>query len=166
MAPPILSTSHCEFNGTHSCAHARKTILLAPIHPFTKQTVATFIVSIIVYPKLMQIVPSIFGMGIIKDFIPSITFLHMRRFFLFLSLFHCHRMLFCGLAGGCVNHRSFLFVHSLVCPITHSFLDRFQPNLVQHSPTSMPLPVILFSAWRKHLNVFVKGSYTAGWFLP
>ena len=23
-----------------------------------------------------------------------------------------------------------LFVHSLVCPITHSFLDGFQPNLV------------------------------------
>ena len=37
--PPILSTSRCEFNGTHSCAHARKTIPLAPIHLFTKQIV-------------------------------------------------------------------------------------------------------------------------------
>ena len=27
-----------------------------------------------------------------------------------------------------------LFVHSLVCPITHSSLDGFQPNLVQHFP--------------------------------
>ena len=41
-SPPILSTSHCEFYGTHSCAHAQKTISLAPIHPFTKQIVATF----------------------------------------------------------------------------------------------------------------------------
>ena len=37
--PPILSTSHCKFNGTRSCAHAQKTIPLAPIHPFTKRTV-------------------------------------------------------------------------------------------------------------------------------
>ena len=27
-----------------------------------------------------------------------------------------------------------LFVHSLVCPITHSFLNGFQPNLYQHFP--------------------------------
>ena len=39
LAPPILNTSHCEFNGAHSCAHAQKTIPLAPIHPFTKQMV-------------------------------------------------------------------------------------------------------------------------------
>ena len=38
-APPILSTSHCEFNGARWCAHARKTIPLAHIHPFTKKMV-------------------------------------------------------------------------------------------------------------------------------
>ena len=38
-APSILSTSHCEFNGAHSCAHAQKTIPMAPIHSFTKQIV-------------------------------------------------------------------------------------------------------------------------------
>ena len=27
-----------------------------------------------------------------------------------------------------------LFEHSFVCPITQSFLDGFQPNLVQHFP--------------------------------
>ena len=37
VTPPILSTSHCELYGTRSCAHARKTIPLAPIHSFTKQ---------------------------------------------------------------------------------------------------------------------------------
>ena len=32
-----------------------------------------------------------------------------------------------------MNPGSFsLFVHSLVCPIIHSFFDGFQPNLVQH----------------------------------
>ena len=37
-----------------------------------------------------------------------------------------------------MNPGSSLFVHSLVCPITHSFLDGFQPNLVQLAlPSSM-----------------------------
>ena len=39
IGPPILSTSHCEFYGARSCAHARKAIPLAPIHSFTKQIV-------------------------------------------------------------------------------------------------------------------------------
>ena len=40
-----------------------------------------------------------------------------------------------GLAGDNVNPGRFsLFVHSLVCPITHSSLDGFQLNLVQHFP--------------------------------
>ena len=36
---PILSTNYCKFNGARLCAHARKTIPLAPIHSFTKQIV-------------------------------------------------------------------------------------------------------------------------------
>ena len=32
-APPILSTSHCEFYGACSCIHARK---LSPWHQFTR----------------------------------------------------------------------------------------------------------------------------------
>ena len=51
-----------------------------------------------------------------------------------------------GLAGACVNPGSIfsnsVFVHSLLCQITHSFLNRFQPNLCQH----FSLPVMLFSA--------------------
>ena len=35
QAPPILSTSHCKFYGTCSCAHTQKTIPLAPFHSFT-----------------------------------------------------------------------------------------------------------------------------------
>ena len=56
-------------------------------------------------------------------------------FFLFLSSFIFIAHLFRGLAGGYVNPRKFsLLVHSLVCPITQSSLDGFQPNLVQHFP--------------------------------
>ena len=61
----------------------------------------------------------------------SIIFLRVRRFFFFVSfIFIAH--FFHGLAGACVKFS--LFVHSLVCPITHSSLDVFQPNLVQHFP--------------------------------
>ena len=53
----------------------------------------------------------------------------------FLFYFHFHRTLFRGLAGAYMNPGRFsLFVHSLVCSIIHSSLDRFQPNLVQHFP--------------------------------
>ena len=57
-----------------------------------------------------------------------------RVSFFFFS-FHFHRTLFRGLAGAYVNPGILsLFVHSLVCLITHSFLDGFQPNLVQQFP--------------------------------
>ena len=65
----------------------------------------------------------------------NIIFTRVSFFFSSSSSFHFHRTLFHGLAGAYVNPGRFsLFVHSLVCPITHSFLDGFQPNLVQHFP--------------------------------
>ena len=133
--PPILSTSHCKFNGARSCAHARKTILLILIHPFTTQIVPSL------YPQSFPSSPwrsfsPIFCLGVIKGFLPSITFLRARRFFS--SLFLCFIFIahfFRGLAGACVNPGRFSqFVYSLVCAITHSSLDGFQPNLVQHFP--------------------------------
>ena len=58
----------------------------------------------------------------------------MYLLFFFLSLFHC--ILLCGLVGACVNPESIfsnsLFVDSLTCLITHSFLNGFQPNLYEH----------------------------------
>ena len=61
----------------------------------------------------------------------------MRQlFFLSFFHFHLHRTLFRGLVGAFVNPGSFfsnsLFIHSLVCLITHSFLHGFQPNLYQY----------------------------------
>ena len=56
------------------------------------------------------------------------------------------------------------FVHSLVCPITHSFLDGlsqiwFSTSLMEWM--YLP-PVMLFSAQVKQLNLFVKDYYTEG----
>ena len=120
--PPILSTRHCQCNDTRSCSHAQKTIPLAPIHPFTKQMVRTFIVPRIVDPKLIQIVFTCFSY--------EALFLCVRGFFLFVSLFHFHCTLFSWVVGACVNPAP--FVLSLVCQITYSFLNGFQPNLYQH----------------------------------
>ena len=120
--PPILSTRNREFNGACLCAHAQKAIPMVLIRPFTKQIAST--VSVIIYPKLMQIVFIGCLYGCYKE-LPS-----MKTIFtciVFSSLIH--RTLFHGLAGACVNP---LFVHSLVCPITHSFLNGFQSNLAQH----------------------------------
>ena len=70
----------------------------------------------------------------INALLPSIIFLRARHFFL-LCFFHFHRTLFSWAFGSLREPRKFsLFVHSLVCPITHSSLDVFQPNLVQHFP--------------------------------
>ena len=62
------------------------------------------------------------------------TFTHVSFCFLIILLsFSSHT--FRGLAGTYVNPGRFsLFVHSLVCPIAHLFLDGFQLNLVQHFP--------------------------------
>ena len=70
----------------------------------------------------------------INALLPSIIFLRARRFFL-LCFFHFHHTLFSWACGSLREPRKFsLFVNSLVCPITHSSLDVFQPNLVQHFP--------------------------------
>ena len=129
LAPPILSTSHCEFNGTRSCAHAQN-------HPLSTNTPvyytnSTFIVSTIVSQQLVQIVFTGFLFGRYKGLPSMNNIFTCTSFFL---IIHFHRILFRGLAGAYMNPRSFLFVHSLVCPITHSFLNGFQPNLVQHFP--------------------------------
>ena len=60
LEPPIPSTSHCEFNGIRLCTHARKTIPLAPIHPFTTQIRSTFIVSAIFDLSFLAIIHTTF----------------------------------------------------------------------------------------------------------
>ena len=104
-----------------------KIILLAPIHSFTRQIVPTLYQQLSTWGSLQSII-LLFH---INSLFPSITFLRVCHFF-FVSntFFHFHRTLF-------VNPGSFsnsLFVHSLVCQITQSFLNGFQPNLCKHFP--------------------------------
>ena len=141
-APSILSSSHCEFIGTHLCTHARKTIPLASIYSFS-----TFIVSRIIDSKLVEILFTNSSYVAYK-----VAFCHQQHFthssfFLVSFIFIAH--LFCGFAGACVNPGSIfsnsLFVHSLVYQITHSFLNGFQPTSISTS-SMYTLPVILFSA--------------------
>ena len=85
-------------------------------------------------------------MAIIKGFFPSFNNIFTCALFFFLCFISFSLHTFCGLVGACVNPGSFsLFVHSLVCPITHSFLDGFQSNLVQHSPHVCPACHTAFS---------------------
>ena len=122
-------------------------------HSLVYSTKSTFVVSRIIGPKFVKNFFTSFSyiICLMKCFLSSKTFLHMCRFFL--SLFLCFIFIthfFGGLVGACVNPVSFssnsLFVHSLVCPITHSFLDEFQPNLYQHLSRVHMLYLSYFSA--------------------
>ena len=53
-----------------------------------------------------------------------------------------------------------LFVHSILCQTTHSFLNGIA-KLVSALPDMYVLSIILISAWSKYWNVFEKGYYTA-----
>ena len=104
----------------------------SPVH-YTK---STFIVSTIISQQLVQIVFTGFLFGHYKG-LPSMNNTFTRASFFsnsnstFIFIAHFFR----ELAGAYVNPGRFSFVvHSLVCPITHSSLDGFQPNLVQHFP--------------------------------
>ena len=70
-----VSTSHCEFNGTHLCAHAQKTF---PCHQF--------IHSLCPYSFTQSLWTSfslVFSMHLINHFLPSIT-----HFFIFIIHFY------------------------------------------------------------------------------
>ena len=84
-----------EFNGTHSCAHARKTIPLAPIHLFTKQIVPSLYQESFTQSSLRSF-SWVLCVHLIKGFLLSITFLRTCHFF-FVCFFHFHRTLFVGL---------------------------------------------------------------------
>ena len=67
--------------------------------------------------------------------LPSMNNIFMSASFSYSCFFHFHCTLFSWACGSLREpQKFFLFVYSLVCPITHSFLDEFQPNLVQHFP--------------------------------
>ena len=106
----------------------------SPWHQFTRLLNKYVVPSL--YPELFtqslcRSFSLISCMGFIKGFLSSIKFCLCR----FSSLFYFHRTPFSWACRSLRNPRRFsLLVHSLVCPITHLFLDGFQPNLVQHFP--------------------------------
>ena len=105
--PPILSTSHCEFNGTGSCAHAQNHP--PGTHSLVYKTNSTFIVSIIIDLRFFAIDHTAFPEAPYK-FPPSINNIFTcASYFFFVSntFFHFHRTLFRGLAGAYVNPGSF-----------------------------------------------------------
>ena len=105
---------------------------LAPIHLFSKQIRSTQ--ESFSYLKSFDIHDTSSLHAHYKLLPSTKNILGTHRFFLS-TLFHFHCTLFRGLVGACVNPGSIShFVHSFVCPITHSFLDEFQPNLFQHFP--------------------------------
>ena len=92
-------------------------------------TNSTFIVSTIVSQQLVQIVFTGFLFGRYKG-LHSMNNILCMSFFCFIS---SHTFSW-ACKSLCEAWKFSLFVHSLVCPITHSSLDGFQPNLVQHFP--------------------------------
>ena len=104
--PPILSTSHCKFNGTCSCTHTQKAITLAPTHPFTKQIVPTL------YPEsftrsLCRLFSPVFGVGIIKGFLPF--FVHVIFPCFFVYSFYSHHTHFSWACGSLCEPRKYFF---------------------------------------------------------
>ena len=85
-APLFLSTSHCKFNGAHSCAHVRKTIPIPLVLKFN-----TFIVPSIniesISPMMKRCRLSLFSSYLSRSHLPGPFVWSARRFFIFLSFF-------------------------------------------------------------------------------
>ena len=125
-APPILSTSHCEFNGARLCAHARKTIPLAPIHSFTKQMVPSLCPESLTRSLSRSFSP-VLCVCLIKGFLPPKHFYACVVFLCFFVSFSSHTFSWaCGsLREPWKFFSNSLFVYSLLCQITHLFLHGF-----------------------------------------
>ena len=87
------------------CIHARKTIPLAPIHPFTKQMVPSLCPESLTRSLFRSFSP-VLCVHLIKGFLPPETFLRASFFSLFLCFIFIAKF-FRGHAGACVNPRSF-----------------------------------------------------------
>ena len=137
--PPILSTSQCEFNGTRSCSHTRKTIPLAPIHLFTKQMVPSLCQESLTRSSLRSFSP-VLSVRLIKGFLPSITFLSAHGFLnqaraWFLKITLCGCMCVCVYVSVCPKNGIVLFSP---CSLVAEFLsvDRTGKHVSSLSKTS------------------------------
>ena len=142
-------------------------------HSLVYKTNSTFIVSTIIDLRFFPIDHTAFPQAPYK-LTPSINniftcasffslFLILSLFLSFIFIVHFFVGLW-GLGGACVNPGSFfqilfLCIHLFVQQLTYFLMD-FSQTFISTSPM-YALPVILFSACKKHLNLFVIGCYTA-----
>ena len=109
------------------CPHSKNHLLFT--HSLIYYTNSTFILSTIINLKLVDI----HGMSFLcvsykrppstKNIFMCASFFSNHSTFIFITHF----------SGACVNLRSIsLFIHSICSPITHSFLNGFQPSLYRH----------------------------------
>ena len=113
------------------CVLTLENILLASIHLFTNQMVASYLCC--VDPQLIVILFTSSSYVAYK-LLPSIKiFLRVGHFFI-----PFHHTLYCGLDGACVNPGIYFqilfyaFTSLFVQYVSPSFLNRLQPNLCQH----------------------------------
>ena len=111
--PPILSTSYCEFNDAHSCAHTRKTILLTQLHLLSTQIIPSL------YPQsLPSSLCRSFLFGRYKG-LPSMNNIFTRAPFFSCLFLSFHRTLFVGLR----ETRKFFLEFSLTCLSNYSLIS-------------------------------------------
>ena len=121
-----------------------KTIPLAPIHLFTKQMVPSLCPESLTRSLSRSFSP-VLCVRLIRGFLPPKTFLCARRFFLcFFVSFSSHT--FSWACGSLREPQEYfsnsLFVHSLLCQITHLFLSQ----ICVSTSLMYVLPIILISA--------------------
>ena len=108
------------------CDHAQRTIPSRQIRPFTRQLVPRINIT-----KLIDIDSAILLIQPYKCLPVTTKTFTWQSFFFFFHLFSSHTF-FGGLREPQKFFSNSLYIHSLVCLITRSFLHGFQPNLYQH----------------------------------
>ena len=109
------------------CAHAQKTISLAPIHSFTKQILPSMYQELLSWSRLISAITRVFCMRLTNS--PFHQKYFRRLWFFFLS-FSSHT--FSWACGSLREPRKCFSFCAFTCLlITHSFVNGFQPNLYQ-----------------------------------
>ena len=108
LVPPILSISHYEFNGARLCTQAQKPSFWHQFYYlFTKHTLPPLYPYSLINAKFVEIVFTGFSYAPYK-MPPSINNIFTNVSFF--SLFYFHHTLFHGLAGVCMDPRTFAFL--------------------------------------------------------
>ena len=139
-----------------SCAHARKTILLAPIQSFTRQIVPS-----LCGPKILQI-PSYLSPIQTTSFHQNNYYagIGARRFFFFLSLFYFHRTPF---SWACVTPGNYYLKYSFS---TYAYLP-YNSLISSWIPTKFVSVLLLCMVYhtnnfqhKANTSIYLRGTLT------